>query len=385
VRFGFEFQSKDRRNTIRCKNFTPNRAKPILDFLVPLSSTKRALIAVAVMICLAGACLAVYIHRQRRPLPGASAGPAPDILTEVPPDAPVIAYIDVAALRGLQNSPLTALLGLASPGPQADRDYKDFVQSTGFDYTHDLDKAVIAFWPQSFNAPADVLGENRALTIAEGRFDNQKIEAYALRTGKMATRGTRTIYEVPGIPPVSFEFLSPVRMALASGKNSEVLLDPVHSPERNPAMQARIERVAGASIFAVARTDNLPPSFYAGFKNSPQLERLARSVKSLALSGKPDGERIRTTLDAECNTMKDALELATLLDTFRMVGAMALADPKTRRQLTREQAAFLDALVNKVKVSHQEHWVRLNLDITPAMLGGAPPARRPRAAPAPAP
>jgi hypothetical protein len=36
-----------------------------------------------------------------------------------------------------------------------------------------------------------------------------------------------------------------------------------------------------------------------------------------------------------------------------------------------EQAAFLRAVINQVKVTHQDKWVRLTLDVTPEMLGGS--------------
>ena len=106
-------------------------------------------------------------------------------------------------------------------------------------------------------------------------------------------------------------------------------------------MQGRIKRVAGAPIFAVARTDRLPASFYAGFKNSPQLEQLARSIRGLTLAGQPSGNDVNVALDAECDSMTNAIKISTLIDTFRMVGSMALHDPKMRGQMTREQAVFL--------------------------------------------
>jgi hypothetical protein len=61
-----------------------------------------------------------------------------------------------------------------------------------------------------------------------------------------------------------------------------------------------------------------------------------------------------------------------------MLGAMALSDPKTLGKIPREQAAFLEALIRKVNVTHQDNWVRLTLDITPEMLGvprTSPPRR----------
>ena len=55
-----------------------------------------------------------------------------------------------------------------------------------------------------------------------------------------------------------------------------------------------------------------------------------------------------------------------------MAGSMALSDPNTRRQMTKEQIAFLEALVNQAQITHQNKLVRLVLDITPAMLNAAP-------------
>ena len=340
---------------------------------MPLSSTKRALVAVAVIVAIGSAGLGVYLYRQHRPLPGASAGSAPDLLGQLPADAPIISYIDVAALRGLQNSPLAAVLGLTSAGPQADREYAEFVGETGFDYTRDLDRAAIAAWPQGLLAP-DSMSENRILVVADGRFNEQKIKMYALRTGRVVAHGARPVYEVPGKPPLSFEFLSPTRIVLASGKDATDLLTVTGTAARDPGTQSRIARVAGAPIFAVARTDQLPASFYSNFGNSTQLERLARSVRGLTLAGQPDGDKIKLALDAECDSITNALQLAALLDILRMASSMTLSDPKTRQQMSRDQAAFLRAVANQMKVAHQDKWVRLTLDVTPEMLGARPPS-----------
>jgi hypothetical protein len=349
---------------------------------VPTSSAKRAWIVVAILFLLIVCALGVFYYRQRGPLPALpgvtnNPGPPPDILTQLPLDAPVVGYIDASALRKLQNSPLAAVLGLTSPGPEGDREYQQFVADTGFDYTRDLDHAAIAFWPASLGAD-DSLSENRAIAIAEGRFDEQKIKAYALRTGKLTTHGAQSLYEIPGNPPVSLEFLSSTRLALAEGKNATDLLSTISSsgvPARDPAMQARVKHVAGAAIFAVARTDRLPASFYASFKNSPQLDQLARSIRGLTLAGQPSGNDVNVALDAECDSMTNAIKISTLLDTFRMVGSMALHDPKMRGQMTRQQAAFLASLLSQTKVTHQDKWVRLSLRITPEMLGAPKPAR----------
>ncbi len=367
---------------------------------MPLSSAKRALIVIAVvLLCLVGAGVAYYFW-QARPLPPIvttvpgvpAAGPPPDILSQLPADAPVVAYIDAASLRTLQNSPLAAALGLASPGPQADRDYANFVRDTGFDYTRDLDHAAVAVWPASFgNSPKDI-NANRALVIAEGRFDQQKIQTAGARNGEVTTASdlSSAVWVISGNPTISYEFLSPTRMALASG-DSDVLgrkLADIYLKRygtRDAAMQSRIQRVAGAPLFAVARTDRLPQNIYAPLHNSPQLEQIARSVQAITLAGQPDRDNLKITIDAECDAMKNAVQLAFLLETGKMAGSMALSDPHTRRQMTQDQYVFLQALLARAAINHQNKLVRITLQITPDMLSAAPaPPSKPAASHAPA-
>jgi hypothetical protein len=366
---------------------------------MPTRSTNRALLVLLVFLVLILAAIGVFYYWQHRPLPpmvstvpGVTiAGPEPGILSELPSNAPVIAYVDVAALRKLQNSPLAAVLGLTSPGPQADREYSEFVRQTGFDYERDLDHAGIAVWPAGFGTPTNVLGEDRVISIADGRFDQQKIKAYALRTGRAAVSGKNEVLEVPGNPPVSLEFLSATRIAIAGGKNATALLSGIHpdgSGTRDAALESRIERVAGAPIFAVARTTNLPASFYSNFRNAPQLDQLIRSIQALTLAGQPDGDNLKIALDAESDSMKNAMQISFLLETGRMAGSMALSTPDARREMTREQIAFLNSLLGDAKITHRDKLIRLSFIITRDMLATSPsksaspsPAKTPMPAP----
>jgi hypothetical protein len=139
---------------------------------------KRALIALALLIVVLVAVAGIYLYRHHGPMPAASIGAPPDLLSLLPTDAPAIGFVNVAALRELRNSPLASVLGLTSPGPAADREYAEFVRETGFDYSRDLDKVALAAWPESFVAlPGGGIGDNRILAIADGRFDQQKIQA----------------------------------------------------------------------------------------------------------------------------------------------------------------------------------------------------------------
>jgi len=338
---------------------------------MPASTTKRILAVIAAILGVAMIALGVHLYRSRRPVapPAPVTAAAPATLGQLPPDAPGLAYIDVVALRKLQGSTLASLLGLAGPAPAEDRDYQDFVRGTGFDYTRDLDNAAIAFWLANRVDASNNSDTDQVVVIAEGRFDQTKIDGYALRTGHVVTRGSEQIYEVPGKPPVAFEFLAPNRILLASGKNPASLLGPYATARRDPAVQTLIDRVAAAPLFAVARTDNLPPTFYDSFRSSPQLAGVARDIQGLTLAGQPSGNDLQLALDAECSSMAHAMEMSTLLDGLRLLGSMALSDPKTRRQMTHDQIEFANAVLGQAKISHQDRWVRVSLDVTPAMLG----------------
>jgi hypothetical protein len=348
------------------------------------SSAKRALIAVAALVLAAAVGVRILFHHARRAdqqhtdnrEPAVySASPqqaerAFALLAELPGNAPVVGYVDVEALVKLQGSPLSKLLGLRRRSPASqDTDYQRFVRETGFDYTRDLDRTAIAFWPASPGAMSKgSASDNRAFAVADGRFDKKRIAAYALKSGKSLANGARTIYVVPGSPPVAFEFLAPTRIALTSGtKSQELLSDSQVKMDRS--FRAQVDRVAGAPLFAVARTEGLPNSFYANFNNSPQIESLARSVKGFTLAVHPQGNIIKVALESETVSAQNALALTTLLEISRMGALMALANPKPNAQMTKEQTTFLDALLRQLKVSHEDRSVRLYLDITPSLLG----------------
>lgn len=335
-----------------------------------LTSKTRALISIAALLCLAGIAAGLYLHGGKRPLPPAPAkpGPAPGIFGDLPSTSPVVAFANVAELRKLQGTPLGSVLGLAAPGPAEDREYKVFVRDTGFDYTRDLDKVAVAFWPANFVQTAGTIGHNRMVAVAEGRFNQQKIDAYALRTGHKIKQGAQSIYDVPGNPPVAFEFLAPTRILIASGKDPVSLLTIADAPSNDTAIKARVSRVAGAPIFAVAQTANLPKSFYSNFQNSPQLEQLVRSIQEITLAAQPSDNDINAVVDAQCDSVKNALEISTLLDGFRVIGRAELASPSARRQMTRQQDEFLSGLLSDATVSRDGNWVRATFKITPAML-----------------
>src|SRR5262249_49944487 len=102
------------------------------------------------------------------------------VLSYLPRDPDAVIFIDVAALR---QSPFLAQLAAWLPQSQQDPDYSQFVADTGFNFERDLDHLAIAA-TKSVDAPSSSKGAAGGLVfIAEGRFDRQKLSAYALRTG----------------------------------------------------------------------------------------------------------------------------------------------------------------------------------------------------------
>jgi hypothetical protein len=365
---------------------------------MPISTRNRPwlylgiLLAIVFLGALAGA---MYVRRVRKVSQSPVVEPALDIfreqpgqpvktleiLDELPTGAPAIAYVNLAQLRKWQ-APLSMLAGIGSSSPEEDQDYRKFVRETGFDYSRDLDRVAISFWPASLGVQAgSTPQQNRAFAIAEGRFDEAKIKAYALRVGHARTRGTKQpFFEVPGDPPVAFEFRSPTELAFASGENASALLAASTSEKpgkKDPALQSEIDRLAAAPLLAIVRGDKLPGSFYASLQSSPQIEHLARDVITLTLAGQPEGNTLRVALDAETASRADALAIATLLEISRMGMSAVLSDPKTQPQMTGQQRSAVDALVRGLKITHNARQVSLQLGVTPAMLGVAeapPPA-----------
>src|ERR1700734_883830 len=158
---------------------------------------KRSLMILAIVAV--GVCT-VGLRHELRARSASDAGDLPALLNMAPADSTFVAYADVAALR--QNPLLQRAAAMAQPATE-DRDYVEFVQATGFDYQRGLDRVLLATGPGA--------AAGGTIAIAEGRFDQKKIEDYALRSGKIENENGRPVYVVPSATPgknVSFAFLS---------------------------------------------------------------------------------------------------------------------------------------------------------------------------------
>jgi hypothetical protein len=317
---------------------------------------------VVLLVAVAGTAGVVY---WRYAATAAQDSGMPELLQYAPAGAHALVYVDLAALRDSAfASDLTAL----APAQTPDREYLEFVQATGFDYARDLDRVLLVVRQQ---APAQV-----ELAIAEGRFDRGKIAAYALRTGKMERVNGAEIYEVPQSSAAgknaALTFLAANRIALAQGARAREALGTVAQAGREgtlePATRARVLRVSGSPVFAVARIDPVAENFAPGGLRSDQLNNLARNVRWVTLGLRPEGEVVHAAAEGECDTAENARQLAGTFDGLRMLGQSLLTDPATRARLTPQAAQVLEGLLGELRVTQDSQRVRLLLEFSREQL-----------------
>lgn len=291
-----------------------------------------------------------------------SSAPALDLVHQLPAGASAIVFVDVAALR---SSSFANELSRLAPNSTQDPAYTEFVRDTGFDYSRDLDRAAVALWPQT--------SSTSVLALAQGRFDQHKIERYALREGRRVKSRGHDIYEIhaQGSPRlIRFTFLTADEIALADGPALSQVLGPPNPHRLDSQMSARIARVSDAPIYAVVRTQDLPKDLNLDVSHSAQLGRLLRSIHAISASGRPSSDDLKLFASAECDSTLDAIQFSTALQGLLWMGRAALADPKTQQQVGPQWPA-LDALLEAADISHDGHFVELRLQITPQMLQAA--------------
>jgi hypothetical protein len=325
------------------------------------------------------------------PANGPAGNAETSLISELPPRAPYAVYVDVAALR---NAAFLTKLAAMVPAPAQDREYTEFVRETGFDYSRDLDRVLITTLPEGT--------QSEVWALADGRFDQQKIQAYALRSGRTEQRDGQTVYVIDStasgneislrlISPSRIEFVSRTRQ-VAPGKPAPVNSAQGSGPAPAPvqvdaaALRDRIGRVSGSPVYAVLWTDAVPKGVTIGSISLDSITSSIQNLHWLSFTANPEGENLQVALDLECGTMADSLKLEMTLSSLRVLGRMALSQPGTRKQFTPEGATALDKLVKQLDISHDGPHVRVTTVLSPDMISGfAAPPPNPAAAPKPKP
>jgi hypothetical protein len=335
-------------------------------------SRKTVLVAAGLTVfAVAGATFAYSVFRRSG---FADASPAPELLSEVPAGAPTLIYADLAAIRAstfYQQRPDRGPIALP------DRDYADFVQSTGFDFEKDLDRVVVAAWPAGLSPDQNKQDQKKTVVVADGRFDRRKIREYALQKGKLDHQGGRDVFLFPTDNQAGWNsifFLDDHRIAIVEGPSIAPLL--AHHDDGSAADPARerAARVAGAAVFAISRVPPIPDNFSPGGVQSGQLMNLARSVQWVTLAARPEGSDLRVSLEGECQTPTDARELQAALEVFRLFGRAGLESPKTRESMDPVTFGVLETVLKTADVSASAERVRVLVEFTPDILklGGVP-------------
>jgi hypothetical protein len=303
---------------------------------------------------------------------GALSGSArEEMLALMPPEASSVFFADFDDLR---RAPFFAELYAWAPKPQADAEYAEFLKQTGFDYERDLDRIAIA----SIKREQD----STLFAIADGKFDKQKISAYALKSGSVSKNNGREIFSVAtsgSTKKVSFTFLRKDRIALTDDADLNVFLDARKRKEDTAEWGVRFERLAGSPVFAVIRQNAGAGTALAaqapGGLRSPQLSSLLDELQWITVAGKPENELLRVVADGECTADGTARQLADLLNGVLLLAQAGLNDAKTRQQLDpAARQAYLELLksadVTKLDRGDTKS-VRLVFEITPKFLATA--------------
>jgi len=334
-------------------------------------------------ILLAGCLVGLDAYRR---LHDAGSNSRTAVLAAMPPDPSAVVFADFADLRG---APFAAEFYNWIPKTQDDADYAQFQHETGFVYERDLDRVAMAF--------VKTEKDSRLFAMAVGRFDRNKIEAYAARSGTRENRSGREIFSVPlsdTIRKISFVFVSKDTIALTDAGDIAPFLVPVPDSVDARNWREHFTRVAGSPVFAVIRQDSGAGSALAsrapgGFQ-SPQLSALLDQLQWITLAGKPQDNALRVVAEGECASEQTTRQLADMLNGVLLMAQAGLNGPKTRQQLDpRIRDAYLE-LIKGADVSRLDRGasksVRLVFDVTPKVLAAAsvavPAAPTPAATPA---
>lgn len=338
------------------------------------------LAVVAVLFTAAGAYFLIFRTPDSSPPPA-------EMIGLLPPDAPLALYANV---HGLRESPLLPRLLPLFSTEASDPDYAQFVQRTGFDYTRDLDRIALAWFPAvSSPAASGPVLPSRLLLVGDGRFRREKIKEALSHEGATLLSGKTPVYQLPSKRPGSLLRIVLVpdsgdtqRIVIADGILLDSILGPSRPSSSDPLMPERLQRVSGAPIFVIGRPTLLPASIEIGGLRSEPLERLLHSLHAFTFAARPEKDSLRLSLEGECRSREDAMQLSGALEAFRLIASAALNEPRTRARMSPDALSLLDRFVKNADVMRQDTRVvirfELPVDVMLRLLGSVSPEFAPK-------
>jgi hypothetical protein len=332
-----------------------------------MKSSPRTIVATAVLAAVAATAAVGYFYARHSNSAHASA--LPDLLTEIPAGAPTLIYVDLAAVR---QSGFYQHRGALSPNLVPDNDYKDFVQATGFDFEKDLDRVVIAAWPES------VPGEHKkSVAVAEGRFDRKKIRDYAQRGGKLEQQEGHDVLLFQGSKSAewnSLTFLNDRTVELVQGPSIAPALGASLAAASSDPIRERATRISGSDIFLITRMPSIPDNFGGGLLQSATMANLMRSIQWLSLAVRPEGDNLLVSLEGECATSTDARQLQSGLETVRLFAQAGLGKQRPQTQ-TESSRKLWESLLKTIAITQTGERVRIVVEVPPEVLDNTSPKK----------
>jgi hypothetical protein len=231
-----------------------------------------------------------------------------DLLSHLPHRDAAVVSVDVEALRRAGILKLFA----AAVGEQ-EQEYKAFVANSGFDYARDLDRALLAFHPDS------------AYFLLHGRFDWKKLEAYSAAQGGSCFNG---LCRMPGSSSdrkISFFPLRGDWMALAVDSDG-FAASRMHEAAASGQVITSQQPVW---LFLAPRAMRDAESFPSG---TQLFVKAMQDTEGVLLSVGASGAALEARLEAHCRSRKEAEVLTTTLQRItKLLGdliAKERAQPK---------------------------------------------------------
>ena len=240
----------------------------------------RLLLVLVALVC--GAAVWGVIWYRSRPLS------LQDRYRKLPLRDAVVLYVDFRALQS------AGLLGMLTGSQVAqDPEYKLFVQKTEFDYTADLDSAIVSF------APAG------KYLLLNGRFQWKKLRDYAVSEGGSCFTARCSMPGSTADRRISFLPLQKNVMAMAVSPDPDAVRSLLYNeaPVPDPALpDAPVWlRIPGS----VLRSGGNFPS------GTQMFARTMEKAKSVTVAFMPDGARLAARLEVVCQDPGDAASIAS--------------------------------------------------------------------------
>lgn len=352
---------------------------------------KKIILAILMFLLLVAAAYYLFLRA-----PGELAGPVPELVALAPRDAEWIAFVDLNAWRA---SPTLQQLQKLAPEARESAEYREFVNSTGFEYSRDLDRAVLALVPEA-GQRADQQSSYYTLVIAEGRFARERIAAHALKNGSREDYDGQEIFAIHdtaspkqvGERGLTFlTFLTATRLLLADpGEDSpqraahtrELILQTARPVSQSVSLSPLVERAArvtGAPFFAVGRPESLK-ALDGNLKQvgpiASQVAEVLSTVRWITLAARPEDNLVRLSILGECESSWQATQLGFLLDGLLVIARSAIQDPSTRERLAAREVEQVEKVLASLRVERRGQVVELRLELPSELIALAASADR---------